>query len=231
MSLQAFFKEYDVKYKEADYYRPLKLKTTIYMDADPKEETSRESVGGQCTPFLEVRPLKEFPDDYGTNFRYAMTVSIAASFALMGLVFYAFDKQTRVQDEKMVKYAAQSNQVLASLFPANVRDRLLNHNPDDKNMKAEDAGGFGVPSNENGSTVGGSSTADAENVIADLYPETTILFADIAGKFRPIQDQYMKRSMLTKVSLYDAGFTAWSSMQEPKQVFILLETIFKTFDE
>ena len=46
-----------------------------------------------------------------------------------------------------------------------------------------------------------------DNVIADLYPETTILFADIAG------------------------FTAWSSMQEPKQVFILLETIFKAFDE
>jgi hypothetical protein len=43
--------------------------------------------------------------------------------------------------------------------------------------------------------------------IADLFPETTILFADISG------------------------FTAWSSTREPCQVFVLLETIYKAFDE
>jgi class 3 adenylate cyclase len=43
--------------------------------------------------------------------------------------------------------------------------------------------------------------------IADLFPETTILFADISG------------------------FTAWSSTREPTQVFTLLETIYRAFDE
>jgi class 3 adenylate cyclase len=43
--------------------------------------------------------------------------------------------------------------------------------------------------------------------IADLFPETTILFADISG------------------------FTAWSSTREPAQVFTLLETIYKAFDD
>jgi class 3 adenylate cyclase len=43
--------------------------------------------------------------------------------------------------------------------------------------------------------------------IADLFSDTTILFADISG------------------------FTAWSSAREPSQVFILLETIYKAFDE
>jgi class 3 adenylate cyclase len=38
-------------------------------------------------------------------------------------------------------------------------------------------------------------------------PETTILFADISG------------------------FTAWVRLVEPSQVFILLETIYKAFDE
>ena len=41
---------------------------------------------------------------------------------------------------------------------------------------------------------------------ADLFPATTIMFADIAG------------------------FTAWSSERQPSQVFILLETIYQQFD-
>ena len=43
--------------------------------------------------------------------------------------------------------------------------------------------------------------------IADLFPDSTVLFADIAG------------------------FTAWSSVREPSQVFTLLETVFNAFDE
>jgi len=43
--------------------------------------------------------------------------------------------------------------------------------------------------------------------IADLFPETTILFSDLVG------------------------FTAWSSMREPSQVFVLLETLFRAFDK
>ena len=42
--------------------------------------------------------------------------------------------------------------------------------------------------------------------IADLFPHTTVLFADISG------------------------FTAWSSSREPSQVFILLETVYHAFD-
>jgi Adenylate and Guanylate cyclase catalytic domain len=41
---------------------------------------------------------------------------------------------------------------------------------------------------------------------ADLFKETTILFADLAG------------------------FTAWSSEREPTQVFTLLEAIYKDMD-
>jgi class 3 adenylate cyclase len=43
--------------------------------------------------------------------------------------------------------------------------------------------------------------------IAELFPGTTIMFADIVG------------------------FTAWSSTREPTQVFVLLETIYHAFDE
>jgi class 3 adenylate cyclase len=49
-------------------------------------------------------------------------------------------------------------------------------------------------------------TSCAKPYIADLFPETTILFADISG-------------------------FGVSSTRRPSQVFILLETIYKAFDE
>jgi Adenylate and Guanylate cyclase catalytic domain len=47
---------------------------------------------------------------------------------------------------------------------------------------------------------------DSDQPIADLFPECTVFFADIAG------------------------FTAWSATREPAQVFILLQTVFQKFD-
>jgi class 3 adenylate cyclase len=51
------------------------------------------------------------------------------------------------------------------------------------------------------------TTKKDEKPIADLFPNTTVLFADIAG------------------------FTAWSSQREPAQVFTLLQTIYQAFDK
>jgi class 3 adenylate cyclase len=46
----------------------------------------------------------------------------------------------------------------------------------------------------------------ASKPLADLFPEATIMFGDLVG------------------------FTAWSSMRDPHQVFMLLETIYAAFD-
>ena len=43
--------------------------------------------------------------------------------------------------------------------------------------------------------------------IAEMFPETTVMFADIQG------------------------FTAWTSEREPQQIFLLLETLYRAFDE
>jgi class 3 adenylate cyclase len=58
------------------------------------------------------------------------------------------------------------------------------------------------------STNSGSENFAVKNVnqIAELFPETTIMFADIAG------------------------FTAWSSSRESCHVFTLLETVYGAFD-
>jgi class 3 adenylate cyclase len=44
------------------------------------------------------------------------------------------------------------------------------------------------------------------HVFSDLFPATTIMFADISG------------------------FTLWSSSRDPESVFTLLETLYRSFD-
>jgi class 3 adenylate cyclase len=57
--------------------------------------------------------------------------------------------------------------------------------------------------------MGEETNENAENSkpIADLFPNCTVLFADIAG------------------------FTAWSSSREPAQVFTLLQAVYQAFDK
>ena len=62
-------------------------------------------------------------------------------------------------------------------------------------------------SRESSAKMKGEESMDlASEPIADLFPETTIMFADIAG------------------------FTAWSSEREPSEVFHLLESVYAEFD-
>ena len=77
--------------------------------------------------------------------------------------------------------------------------------------------------------------------IADLFPFTTVLFAGelsirtnsaIYVPFVCSQTNVYFSSLHCIYSLIDiAGFTAWSSVREPSQVFSLLETIYGSFDK
>lgn len=112
----------------------------------------------------------------------------------------AFYISNVINQELIIAYeiTARSNAMVSSMFPGKIRDRLF---AADEKTKLK--------------TFLKDDMDDSRNMvneidskpIADLFPETTIMFADIAG------------------------FTSWSSEREPCQVFTLLETIYHAFDE
>jgi class 3 adenylate cyclase len=119
-----------------------------------------------------------------------------------------YDRFVRRRNKTMVHAAARSNAILSSLFPSQIRDRLFaekdeNAAPKTKLKNMMMSGSLSKKWDEGKD----DELVYKSKPIADLFPETTILFADIAG------------------------FTAWSSVREPSQVFILLETLFRAFDE
>jgi class 3 adenylate cyclase len=106
-----------------------------------------------------------------------------------------------------MKTAVHSSAIVSSLFPSNVRDRLFptDQDGDQRNRK-----------HEHNKTRLQSFLSDGKNSerrcsenqipIADLFHHCTVLFSDISG------------------------FTSWSSVREPTQVFTLLETLYSAYD-
>jgi class 3 adenylate cyclase len=82
------------------------------------------------------------------------------------------------------------------MFPSNVRDRLFPEHERNRRNRGEQGNKSRL---KNFLTDGEDNDFLVESKpIADLFPETTILFADVAG------------------------FTAWSSTREPSQVCVTL---------
>jgi Adenylate and Guanylate cyclase catalytic domain len=160
-----------------------------------------------CPMTIHLYPSDEMKFSFTSNDPIIFTVAVIVIFAFVSLVFYGYDKMVQVRQESVMNTAVRSTAIVSSLFPSEVRDRLY-QSSDTQPTKSDD----------NARGVLSSLLLDHHNSempkrdimnsppIAELYPETTVLFADIAG------------------------FTAWCSERNPTQVFILLETVYGAFD-
>jgi class 3 adenylate cyclase len=127
----------------------------------------------------------------------------------MSYIIHRFAVERR--QRKVMKTAVDSTAIVSSLFPSNVRDRLFptDEDRDQQNKKAENNKSRLKSFLSDGKTLERQSSVVAANPspIADLFPHCTVLFSDISG------------------------FTSWSSVREPTQVFILLETLYGAYDK
>jgi Adenylate and Guanylate cyclase catalytic domain len=136
-------------------------------------------------------------------------------FSFTSCVFLLYDWFVERRQHRVKTVALHSTAIVSSLFPSSVRDHLFPTSNTKVPHKAQRRNsGFGGAQRRNsgfGNTDLSLTNAD-ENAsiigspIAQIYPETTVIFADIVG------------------------FTAWSSSRDAIQVFHLLETLYAGFD-
>jgi hypothetical protein len=168
-------------------------------DIDAEPESLRRI---HCLYSHSIYPTQEFEDVYLTKnpMSLAAGATVLCLFTLALVLAYG---NARTKQQKRIEASAEhDNAIITSLYPAQVRERML---------KVNDGGGSG---NRLGSTkVGFDIDEDGEvekllltKPIADLFPIATVLFADICG------------------------FNSWSSERQPEHVFVLLETLFGAFD-
>jgi hypothetical protein len=160
----------------------------------------------ECKYEISVYPSSTFAETYQSSTPAIITFAVAIVFALAILMFFIYDRLVERRQRLVLNKAVQSTAIVSSLFPKNVRDRLLETANQRDNAPAEQSAAF--KNSRLKSLLGqDGQTEDNAPPIADLFPNCTVMFADISG------------------------FTAWSSTREPAQVFTLLQSVYQAFDK
>jgi hypothetical protein len=129
---------------------------------------------GMCVHELRVYPSRAFRASYETNHPAIYTSVVVLAFIVTAALLIIYDRMITRRQEKTMNTAIRTGNLVASMFPENVRERLMEDAlHDDGKTSAFDANGKASSS----AVAGGFKTRP----IADFFPEVTIMFADISG--------------------------------------------------
>jgi class 3 adenylate cyclase len=165
-----------------------------------------------CPITLHLYPSDEMKSAFTTHNPVLFTSVVILIFAFVSLVFIFYDLKVHRRQVLVMDTAIRSTAIVSSLFPAEVRDRLYPAVERKKSTGSPETAKGKLHTFLRETQKSANSASETETnllkglPIAELYPETTVLFADISG------------------------FTAWSSERHPTQVFHLLETVYAAFD-
>jgi class 3 adenylate cyclase len=90
-----------------------------------------------CPYSLRIYPLKDLEEEYVTNQPGAYASGIGGVILFISIVSLAYDFFVQRRMKRVLKAAKDSRAIVSSLFPANVRDRLLQENEDRKQQTGE----------------------------------------------------------------------------------------------
>ncbi|CAB9508786.1 Receptor-type guanylate cyclase gcy [Seminavis robusta] len=156
-----------------------------------------------CPITINIYPSQDMEDNHRTNTPLYLTIVAAGIFVFTSLVFVCYDFLVERRQRKVMDRAVASGAIVSSLFPQEVAQKLYEENKA-KFQKEEQQRNY-----KSGQVPGLHSLplVNDMNQIAQLHPECTVFFADLAG------------------------FTAWSAKRQPTEVFQLLETLYGEFDK
>jgi len=162
---------------------------------------------------FSIYPSSTYRAQFNSPRPELFTAIMAGVFIATGAVFVIYVLFVQRRQNKIVATAHRTNAIVSSLFPSNVRDRILQEAQEQVDRDVNNRYSLVAAKHrlknflEDDPGQAGSMNVFGTKPIADLFPETTIMFGDLVG------------------------FTAWSSVREPSQVFTLLETVYHAFDQ
>lgn len=167
-----------------------------------------------CIPNISIYPSQDTEAQYVNSDPIIYSVVAAMIFVFTSALFLLYDFFVARRQRLITKRALASGAIVSKLFPENVRNQLYQEEEEQEQWRSRpnndaQAGAFSSPTRiamfrDRTST---NTVAKGSKPIADLFEETTVFFADLAG------------------------FTAWSGKRTPIEVFQLLEALYGVFDD
>jgi class 3 adenylate cyclase len=156
-----------------------------------------------CPYTLHVFPSDTLKADYVSQDATHFLVAVLLIFLFSSSVFFLYDWYVEKRQYRTKSEALRSSAIVSSLFPSTVRDHLYKSSKNILRRRSTRHFSTADLDKDHDQNI---AEDDFASPIAQKYPHTTVLFADIVG------------------------FTNWCSTREPSQVFHLLETLFAGFD-
>jgi hypothetical protein len=156
----------------------------VTYEFSPKTALEKDSVHQFCHYYAHVFPSEEWRNQFFTDEPYMYALLVVMCFAVTTVVFILYDCLVQRRQKTVMDSAKKTNAIVNSLFPANVRDRLLEGIENDmKKNEGTDENGKPRVSWPDPSTAAiqqqrlsgtplSSEAIFGSKPIADLFPET-----------------------------------------------------------
>lgn len=187
----------------------------VYLGESPAAKSDLEVeyplFQASCDYQIKVSSSDIFETNYQDSAPIVSAVLVFVLFLFIMSVFFMYDCIVQRRQKKLLVTAQRTNAVVSSLFPEDVQRRIMQEaeaqEKKEQRMTVTNKMKEFLQDTTQPQSKSDKATELRGKPIADFFPEATVMFADLVG------------------------FTAWSSMREPTQVFTLLESIYNAFDE
>lgn len=169
-------------------YDNLALETTFAEFANSPDVVTSD-LEEICIYTMTVYPTEEFADEFKTARPAVYAVVVLSVFLLTCVLFVTFDVLITRHRNAVMDTAKKQNAIVSSLFPKSIQAKMMDQINSDNN-KLSKVGKAGLRNYLFDTDVEGDARNQTEKSlgphnkskpIADLFPETTIMFGDIAG--------------------------------------------------
>lgn len=145
-------------------------------DFEPTEE--------YCSYKFTIAPTQEFEDSFDSDDTMFYTLLVIGIFAVTAFAFFIYDFVVQRRNSLVLQTAAKFNTIVSSLFPSNIRGRLFADKEKDY-MEYTTAKSHLKNFLTKGDIDMNGEDDDDDGLIlktkpmADLFTDTTIMFADV----------------------------------------------------
>ena len=133
---------------------------------------------------VTIYPSDDMKNTHVSNDPVFYAIVMASVFVFCALVFIAYDLLVERRQRMVLNRAVQSTAVVSSLFPKNVRDRLMEEHKQEKSNQPKSWSKTASTDRDLRNFLESSAEMNMEasgKPIADHFDESTILFGDLVG--------------------------------------------------
>ena len=117
-------------------------------------------------------------DEYTTNKPWIYALGMLSMFCITAMVLVVYNYYVEHRQKLVLNTAEKSTTLISSLFPKTVRDRVLEETH--ANGKPSSSGTF-QSRDRKAFSLEEDGAPTQQSIIADFFPEVTIMFCDIRG--------------------------------------------------